>query len=315
MSKLTVAICTYNRAERLPKLIAALRQQRCCIPFEILVINNNSSDRTSEVLAALATEAGVSLRHVMETQQGIVFARNRAIDESSASDYLVFIDDDELPLTDFLQNAVTAFQQEGADCVGGPIRVRFVSGQRPDWLSDSLLGFLGELDHGREPLWIADFSTPLWNGSWWKSARRCRSSASPCILIRASWWPLAPPIRRYVRWAQRVICPAPSTRRTVAASTPGVRSPRRFALRKRPCCGKSAPAIRGAAITSRTSWASTRRSRFTPVPKPNHLPFFRFLKTGQVALGVGTHWISLRATKIVSVAHSGITAALSLMRW
>ena len=165
MSKLTVAICTYNRAERLPKLIAALRQQRCAIPFEILVINNNSSDRTAEVLATLANESGVSLRPVLETQQGIVFARNRALDESSASDYLVFIDDDELPLTDFLQNAVAAFQQEGADCVGGPIHVRFASGQRPDWLSDSLLGFLGELDHGREPLWITDFSTPLWNGN------------------------------------------------------------------------------------------------------------------------------------------------------
>ncbi len=39
---LTFAFCTYNRADRLRTLVAAMRAQACPVPFEILAINNNS---------------------------------------------------------------------------------------------------------------------------------------------------------------------------------------------------------------------------------------------------------------------------------
>ncbi|MEW5943858.1 MAG: glycosyltransferase [Pseudomonadota bacterium] len=165
MSRLTVAICTYNRAERLPALVAALRAQASPIPFEILFVNNNSTDNTAEVLGTLAAEPGPPLRAVVETQQGIVPARNRAVEESLASDYLLVMDDDELPMPGWISAGLDALEREGADCAGGRVSVDFSPHGRPAWLSDELLGFLAEVDYGREPFWIKDVSTPVWTAN------------------------------------------------------------------------------------------------------------------------------------------------------
>ena len=162
MNSLTVAVCTYNRALRLSKLVRALRQQECPIPFEILIVDNNSTDGTQAVLEQLSLEDGHPLRFVKETQQGIVFARNRALEESLSSTYMAFLDDDELPLSGMLKAAIDALEREGADCVGGRVKVCFDEVKRPSWLGDELLGFLAEVDYGNESFWITNSTTMLW---------------------------------------------------------------------------------------------------------------------------------------------------------
>lgn len=161
----TIAICTYNRSALLPGLVGALRAQQCPLCFEILVIDNNSSDATQNVLEQLMALPGAALRWVCETRQGIVYARNRAITETAASEYLVFIDDDELPQPGFINAALDALSREGAECVGGHITVDFTAHSRPHWLEDDVLGFLGALDYGSQPLWIENTATPLWSGN------------------------------------------------------------------------------------------------------------------------------------------------------
>jgi glycosyltransferase involved in cell wall biosynthesis len=163
--KLVAAFCTYNRSDRLPLLITRLRQQECPIDFEILVINNNSTDNTKDVLNDLANQPGKKLLHVIETQQGIPYARNRAITESFDADYLYFMDDDELPKPGLLTAAIDALEREGADCVGGGVINYFEPNQRPHWLDDSLLGFLAETDHGQHPFWIKNDTTPIWTAN------------------------------------------------------------------------------------------------------------------------------------------------------
>ncbi|MDP1680583.1 MAG: glycosyltransferase [Burkholderiales bacterium] len=163
--KLTYVFCTYNRAERLPALVAAMRAQQCTVPFEILAVDNNSSDSTQAMLQRLASEPGVPMRIVLEKTQGIVPARNRAIEESLGSDILVFVDDDELPHPGLLDAACHAILNEGADCVGGRISVDFSPHVRPTWLDNDIVGFLGELDYGPSALWVRDGSTPLWSGN------------------------------------------------------------------------------------------------------------------------------------------------------
>ena len=165
MPTLTVAFCTFKRADRLVKLVAALRAQSCPIPFEILAVNNNSPDNTLEVLAHLQRQPGVPLRVVTETAPGIVPARNRALNETLDRDILVFIDDDELPQPGLLEAAYDAIANEGADCVGGRIEIDFSPHGRPAWLDDEVAGFLGRLDHGNVPIWIVDDTTPIWSGN------------------------------------------------------------------------------------------------------------------------------------------------------
>jgi len=165
MPTLTVAFCTFKRADRLMSLVAALRAQSCPIPFEILAINNNSPDDSLAVLAQLQDQPGMPLRIVTEASPGIVPARNRALAEAQKSDYLVFIDDDELPHPGLLEAAYDALNREGADCVGGRVIIDFAPHGRPKWLGDDLLGFLAATDHGQQALWITDETTPIWTSN------------------------------------------------------------------------------------------------------------------------------------------------------
>ena len=162
---ISFAFCTYNRSDRLEALIAAMRAQQCTEPFEILVINNNSSDDTLAVLERLAAQPGAPLRYVTESTQGIVPARNRGLAEALKSDILIFIDDDELPHPGLVAAAHHAIAVEGAQCAGGRVEINFSPGQRPHWLEDDLLGFLAEVNHGPDAFWIKDDTTPVWTAN------------------------------------------------------------------------------------------------------------------------------------------------------
>ncbi|PWB59970.1 MAG: glycosyltransferase [Nitrosomonadales bacterium] len=162
MPTLTVAICTYNRSGRLPGLVSALRSQVCDSPFDILFVDNNSTDDTAAVLDRLAQESGAPLRHVLELEQGITHARNRAIEEALGYDYMIVMDDDELPMPGFIQAAVSALRDESAECAGGRVCVRFDPAPRPAWLEDNLLGFLAEVDYGAAAQWVEDNTMPIW---------------------------------------------------------------------------------------------------------------------------------------------------------
>lgn len=184
MTSITVAFCTYNRASRLDRLVAALRAQSCPVPFEILAVNNNSRDDTLDVLARLQQQAGAPLRVVTEIAPGIVPARNRALKEALDRDILVFIDDDELPAPGFLQSAYDAIVHEDAQCVGGRIEIDFTEHERPVWLDDEIAGFLGRLDHGAEALWVVDDSTPVWSGNTAYAMRYFRDHPGLCFDAR-----------------------------------------------------------------------------------------------------------------------------------
>jgi glycosyltransferase involved in cell wall biosynthesis len=162
---LTVAICSYNRCGRLPQLLQALRSQTCSLPFEILIVDNNSADATADVVRRLAALPGAPIRYVLERQQGIPFARNRAVAEAVHSDFLLFMDDDELPEPGLLESAVRSLRGEGAACVGGRVKVVFPGNRRPRWLTDELLGFLAAVDYGDKPFWIRDEATPVWTAN------------------------------------------------------------------------------------------------------------------------------------------------------
>ncbi|MBT9591241.1 MAG: glycosyltransferase family 2 protein [Thiobacillus sp.] len=163
--KLTFAFCTFNRADRLEKLVSAMRAQECPVPFEILVVNNNSKDNTLEVLESLQRQPGAPLRIFTENAPGIVPARNRVLAEAHASEFLVFIDDDELPHPGLLNAAYDALENEAADCVGGRVDIDFATHGRPAWLGDDLLGFLAAIDHGGRAFWIKGEDTPVWTSN------------------------------------------------------------------------------------------------------------------------------------------------------
>jgi glycosyltransferase involved in cell wall biosynthesis len=86
---ITVIICTYNRCDRLALTLDSL--QRMIMPetvlWEILVVDNNSNDRTREVAA------GHRVRYLFEPNPGQTFAQNAGI-KAAKGDILAFLDDD-----------------------------------------------------------------------------------------------------------------------------------------------------------------------------------------------------------------------------
>lgn len=162
-NQITVAVCSYNATHYLPNLIEKLSAQDCSIPFEVLVIDNNSTDNTQELVSHIAANSTIPIRYVNEFEQGIPFARNRAIVESLSSRYLAFIDADEIPEKDWLQAAVKILGDEAIDCVGGKISIDLPN--RPPWLSNDLLPFYGEVNHSNQTFRIVDRSTPIWSGN------------------------------------------------------------------------------------------------------------------------------------------------------
>jgi len=163
---ITVALCTHNHADRLPRTLADLGKVTLpSSPWEILLIDNASTDETPALLADSAWRPqGVPVRIVREQHLGLSNARNRAIQESRGK-YLLFVDDDETPGQQWLTAYEHAMLTYTPDALGGRIDVLFEHGERPSWLQDELLGFLGHLDHG-EDCWLNEPDTPFYGGNF-----------------------------------------------------------------------------------------------------------------------------------------------------
>jgi len=97
---MTVAIPTYNGASRLPKVLEKLQNQTGTegINWEILIVDNNSSDDTAKVVEHYQRNwpQQVPLKYILEPEQGAAFARLRAVREARG-ELIGFLDDDNLP--------------------------------------------------------------------------------------------------------------------------------------------------------------------------------------------------------------------------
>ena len=147
----SVIICTYNRCNNLRKCIDHLARQEGVedLDWEVMVVDNNSTDRTQEVVAKIAAETPLTIRYVQEKQQGLNHARNRGILESKGR-YFAFIDDDIIVTPAWLSALYTSLVKNDADAVGG--RIHFEKSLKlPSWIRPDMYGFLGYKDLGEEP--------------------------------------------------------------------------------------------------------------------------------------------------------------------
>jgi glycosyltransferase involved in cell wall biosynthesis len=166
-TSLTVALCTHNQKERLRRTLrglASLEQPEC--PWELLLVDNASTDGTSELIAATDWRmSNIKIRVVREEKLGLSNARNRAVREAMGQ-YIVFMDDDETPDAQWLRAHEEVIVTQQPDAIGGRIEVMFEDGERPAWLQDELMGFLGRLDHGGVARRLVDPGTPIFGGNF-----------------------------------------------------------------------------------------------------------------------------------------------------
>ena len=129
----TIGVCTWNRAALLRQTLGSMSRLAtpCGTEWEVLVVNNNSTDDTESVI--MEFRGALPIRSVFEPLPGLSNARNRCIDEARGA-YVLWTDDDVVVDPRWLREYVRAFMEmPSAAIFGGPIRPWF-QGVPPKWL-------------------------------------------------------------------------------------------------------------------------------------------------------------------------------------
>lgn len=155
MTQISVILCTYNRSESLAKALesVALSELPTDVRWEVLVIDNNSRDKTREVVETFRARHPEHFRYIFEQKQGKSNALNTGIREARGA-ILAFMDDDVLVEPTWLDNLTRPLLHSELSGTGG----RILSQQvvcAPSWLAldgpYSLGGMLALFDKGDEP--------------------------------------------------------------------------------------------------------------------------------------------------------------------
>ena len=138
-------------------LRALLDQKDPGCSYEIIPVDNNSSDNTKQVILELAGKSSVPIKYTHERQAGSAFARNTGFKAASGK-LIGLIDDDIIVDKYWVKNIVKAYDNPMVSCLGGKINLRWNNGLPPAWF-EPYRGILGEIDLGQD---IIEITPPQW---------------------------------------------------------------------------------------------------------------------------------------------------------
>lgn len=152
MKRFSVIICTYNRDKYLIETLNSLGSQSLDKNmYEILIVDNNSTDSTGSVSDVFIKEhPNLDIHYIKELNQGISYARNRGIEESKG-EFIVFIDDDETVDVSYLKQLDGYLKDyPKAELCATPVYPVYET-ERPKWMSRFIARlFTGEYYKGNK---------------------------------------------------------------------------------------------------------------------------------------------------------------------
>lgn len=144
----SVVICSYNRAAYIGAALDSLYQQTASkADFEVIVVDNNSTDGTDQVFVQWhATHSEGNFYYTTETKQGASFARNKGA-QLAKGVWLCFMDDDAIATPDYIQNIIRHTQMH-PDVLGfgGKIIPKYIPAE-PKWMSYYVSSLVGNFDY------------------------------------------------------------------------------------------------------------------------------------------------------------------------
>lgn len=147
----SIIICTYNRDKFFSEALESLiKQTENPKNFEILIVNNNSTDNTENISKEFIQQhPELEINYINEPRQGLSFARNKGI-KVAKGEIIAFMDDDAIARKDYVEKIVLNFEkytEYGA--VGGKvIPIYGDNEQEPVWMSKYIQGVVSKVDYG-----------------------------------------------------------------------------------------------------------------------------------------------------------------------
>jgi succinoglycan biosynthesis protein ExoM len=123
--KVAICVCTYRRPEGLRNLLFHLLQLRfesMSEPeIEVVVVENEESGSARSICDEFEARLRWPLRYEIESDPGISNARNRCLEMAKGTDFIAFLDDDEMPAPLWLEALLLAQRKYCAEVVAGPV--------------------------------------------------------------------------------------------------------------------------------------------------------------------------------------------------
>jgi glycosyltransferase involved in cell wall biosynthesis len=156
VSSVSVLICTYNRAALLRDSLQVLGTLTppSDAEVQIIVVDNNSTDETPEVIAQAVRSSPIPIVAVHEERQGKSFALNAGL-EIARGDIIALTDDDVIPAPDWLQRIVDDFRERDVTFVFGKVLPWWSRRPPPELLvqrAQAIWGPLAIVDYGDVPV-------------------------------------------------------------------------------------------------------------------------------------------------------------------
>jgi glycosyltransferase involved in cell wall biosynthesis len=150
----TIQLCTYNRAALLERVLDACFEQTVdASEYEVVLVNDGSTDATPEVIARAAERATCRFVVINQVNSGLAKGRNAGIARATG-ERIIFIDDDVLPLPNFVEEHLRSHQRAPKAIVrGAAINV--------ENFDDLPMAIWGLKDYSGNFFWTTNVSVPL----------------------------------------------------------------------------------------------------------------------------------------------------------
>jgi GT2 family glycosyltransferase len=146
--RIAVCVATYQRPDDLRRLLVALGRQEFAgeaPEVEIVVIDNDATASARSQFETTSPDLPWPAKYAVEKSPGISFARNKAVATVSVdAEWIVFVDDDEVPEPTWLDALIRVQGEYDADVVAGPVLPEFPDSIQP-WLKEG--GFFDRRRH------------------------------------------------------------------------------------------------------------------------------------------------------------------------
>jgi glucosyl-dolichyl phosphate glucuronosyltransferase len=147
-----MVISSFNRCRLLAEAISHAIDQKTTASYEIIIVDNNSTDRTRELVESFRDQVN-RVRYLFEPRQGVSYARNCGI-AAARSDIVAFADDDVVVAPDWIETVFQTFTEHPeVGFLGGKVLPIWL-GPPPKWLTRDHWMPLGIQDHGDVPFYL-----------------------------------------------------------------------------------------------------------------------------------------------------------------